>query len=78
MAKFATQLFLLTASVVMLEVQSSIVIMQDPDLGRKLIMNPANGASCGETCFTGICFTAGCSCNPWPTCTRNGLNPESI
>nr|C0HKH4.1 RecName: Full=Chassatide C1; AltName: Full=Cyclotide chaC1 [Chassalia chartacea] len=29
------------------------------------------GDACGETCFTGICFTAGCSCNPWPTCTRN-------
>nr|2KUK_A Chain A, Leaf cyclotide 2 [Viola hederacea] len=28
---------------------------------------------CGETCFTGTCYTNGCTCDPWPVCTRNGL-----
>nr|P85231.1 RecName: Full=Leaf cyclotide 2; AltName: Full=Vhl-2 [Viola hederacea] len=26
---------------------------------------------CGETCFTGTCYTNGCTCDPWPVCTRN-------
>nr|P58447.1 RecName: Full=Varv peptide B [Viola arvensis] len=26
---------------------------------------------CGETCFGGTCNTPGCSCDPWPMCSRN-------
>nr|P83839.1 RecName: Full=Vodo peptide M [Viola odorata] len=25
---------------------------------------------CGESCFTGKCYTVQCSCS-WPVCTRN-------
>nr|I0B6F2.1 RecName: Full=Chassatide C2; AltName: Full=Cyclotide chaC2; Flags: Precursor [Chassalia chartacea]AFH57352.1 cyclotide precursor chassatide C2 [Chassalia chartacea] len=67
MAKFANylMLFLLVASLVMLEAQSSDTI-KVPDLGKRLLMNrDPNGIPCAESCVWIPCtITAlmGCSC----------------
>nr|AFH57361.1 cyclotide precursor chassatide C18 [Chassalia chartacea]AFH57365.1 cyclotide precursor chassatide C18 [Chassalia chartacea] len=67
MAKFANYLtlFLLVASLVMMEVHSSSST-EVPDQGRRLLMNPdSNGIPCGESCVFIPCISAllGCSCS---------------
>nr|AFH57360.1 cyclotide precursor chassatide C17 [Chassalia chartacea] len=68
MAKFANylMLFLLVASLVMLEAQSSDTL-KVPDLGKRLLMNHDSnrvGIPCGESCVYIPCISAvlGCSC----------------
>nr|AFH57357.1 cyclotide precursor chassatide C14 [Chassalia chartacea] len=77
MAKFATQLllFVLIASLVMLEVHASNTF-QVPDLGKRLLMNrDPNGIPCAESCVYIPCtITAlfGCSCKD-KVCYNNEL-----
>nr|AFH57358.1 cyclotide precursor chassatide C15 [Chassalia chartacea]AFH57363.1 cyclotide precursor chassatide C15 [Chassalia chartacea] len=77
MAKFATQLllFVLVASLVMLEVHA-FNTFQVPDLGKRLLMNrDPNGIPCAESCVYIPCtITAllGCSCKD-KVCYKNEL-----
>nr|I0B6F5.1 RecName: Full=Chassatide C8; AltName: Full=Cyclotide chaC8; Flags: Precursor [Chassalia chartacea]AFH57355.1 cyclotide precursor chassatide C8 [Chassalia chartacea] len=69
MAKFANylMLFLLVASLVMLEAQSSDTI-KAPDWGKRLLMNhdsDLGAIPCGESCVWIPCISTviGCSCS---------------